>query len=283
MKEGANVPFFLSLFFCIFDIMTGAQFWTYLQQKIDKAYSAYLDNAKANALIAESMQRLVDKYWRKESLEVDADEMIPFLVKAQSVTPVTGVVKISTLLPNYMHIMYMTANYEQSFTVTAVSGTTLTAANHTLRKGDTVKFSSTSYIVTKVKGDNFDLGTAGLTTGTYKRVLVRNVKQMQSDRKGSPFHKPSIITPRFEPQTDGTSTPKSFKISPSTDLVTISVDYIRTVPLVIDVANTATTLEDFYVSKFLYRLMDECVLNFGSQTKDPMTRQMAQQDIIENP
>jgi len=25
------------------------------------------------------------------------------------------------------------------------------------------------------------------------------------------------------------------------------------------------------------------VLNFGTQTKDPMTRQMAQQDIIENP
>jgi hypothetical protein len=283
IEGGRNVPFFVSLFFRIFDIMTGAQFWTYLQQKIDKAYSAYLDNAKANALIAESMQRLVDKYWRKESLEVDADEMIPFLVKAQSVTPVAGVVKTSTLLPNYMHIMYMTANYEESFTVTAVSGTTLTAANHTLRKGDTVKFSSTSYLVTKVKGDTFDLGTGGLTTGTYKRVLVRNVKQMQSDRKGSPFHKATIITPRFEPQTDGTSTPKSFKISPSTDLVTISVDYIRTAPLVIDVANTATTLEDYYVSKFLYRLMDECVLNFGTQTKDSMTRQMAQQDIIENP
>ena len=47
--------------------MTGAQFWSYLQQKIDKAYSAYLDNAKANALIAETMQRLVDKYWRRES------------------------------------------------------------------------------------------------------------------------------------------------------------------------------------------------------------------------
>lgn len=263
--------------------MTGAQFWSYLQQKIDKAYSAYLDNAKANALIAETMQRLVDKYWKRQSLEVDADEMIPFLIKNQVVTPVAGVVKVSTLLPNYMHIMYMTANYEQSFTVTAVSGTTLTAANHTLRKGDIVKFSATSYVVSKVKGDTFNLGTAGLTTGTYKRVMVRYVKQMQSDRKGSPFHEATIITPRFEPQSDGTSTPKSFRISPSTDLVTIAVDYIRTAPLVIDVANTVTTLEDFYASKFLYRLMDECVLNFGTQTKDPMTRQMAQQDIIENP
>jgi len=112
---------------------------------------------------------------------------------------------------------------------------------------------------------------------------VRNAKQMQSDRKGSPFHKASMNTVRFEPQSDGTSTPKSFKISPSANLVTIDIDYVRTSPLVIDVANTTTTLEDYYSSKFLYRLMDECVLNFGTQTKDPMTRQMAQQDIIENP
>jgi hypothetical protein len=69
--------------------------------------------------------------------------------------------------------------------VTAVSGTTLTAANHTLRKGDTVKFGVTSYTVTKVKGDTFNLGTLSLTTGTYKRVLVRNVKQMQSEQQST--------------------------------------------------------------------------------------------------
>ena len=263
--------------------MTGAQFWSYLQQKIDKAYSAYLDNAKANALIKETMQRLVDKYWRRQSLEVDADEMIPFLVKAQNVIPVAGVVKINTLLPNYMHLMYMVTNYEVPFVVTAVSGNVYTSANHTLRKGDTVKFSSTPYTVTKVKGDTFTLSTGGLATGTYYRVVSKEAKQLQSDRKGSPFHKADMVTPRFEPQTDGTSTPKSFKISPSANLASIDVDYIRTAPLVIDVANTITTLEDYYSSKFLYRLMDECVLNFGTQTKDMPTRQMAQQDIIENP
>jgi hypothetical protein len=263
--------------------MTGAQFWSYLQQKIDKAYSAYLDNAKANALVAETMQRLVDKYWRKESLEIDADEMMPFLIKAQSVVPVAGVAKISTLLPNYMHIMHLVANYEVPIIVASISGTTITAPNHLLRKGDIVKRSGTSYTVVKVKGDTFDVGVSGLSTTSWVRVVVRNAKQMQSDRKGSPFHKASMNTVRFEPQSDGTSTPKSFKISPSANLVTIDIDYVRTPPLVIDVANTTTTLEDYYSSKFLYRLMDECVLNFGTQTKDPMTRQMAQQDIIENP
>jgi hypothetical protein len=263
--------------------MTGAQFWSYLQQKIDKAYSAYLDNTKANSLIKESMYRMVDKFWRSQSLEREADEMLSLLVKGASVTPVAGVIKISTLLPNYMHIMYIVGNYEMPFTVTAVSGTTYTSPNHTLRKGDTVKFSSTNYSVTKVKGDTFTLSTGGLATGTYYRVISKSLKQMQSDRKGSPFHKADMVTPRFEAQSDGTSTPESFKITPSANLVNTTIDYVRIPSLDIDVANTTTTLEDYYSSKFLYRLMDECVLSFGTQTKDQLTRQMAQQDIIENP
>jgi hypothetical protein len=263
--------------------MTGAQFWSYLQQKIDKAYSAYLDNTKANSLIKESMYRMVDKFWRSQSLERDADEMIPLLIKGASITPVAGIIKTSTLLPNYMHMMYIVGNWEIPLVVTAISGTTLTSVNHKLRKGQSVKFGVTTYVVQKVKGDTFDLGTSGLTTGTYYQLVSKELRQFQSDRKGSPFHKADMISPKFEPQSDGTSTPKSFKITPSTNLTTVIVDYVRTPPIDIDVANTTTTLEDYYTSEFLYRLMDECVLSFATQTKDVPTRQMAQQDIIENP
>lgn len=263
--------------------MTGAQFWSYLQQKIDKAYSAYLDNTKANSLVKESMYRMVDKFWRSQSLEREADEMFSLLIKGASITPVAGVIKISTLLPNYMHIMYLEGNWEIPFTVTSVSGTTLTAVNHTLRKGQSVKVGANTYTVVKVKGNTFDLGTTGLTPATYYQLISREVRQMQSDRKGSPFHKANMVTPRFEAQSDGTTTPESFKITPSANLATVTIDYVRIPPLDIDVANTTTALEDYYSSKFLYRLMDECVLNFGTQTKDQLTRQMAQQDLIENP
>lgn len=263
--------------------MTGAVFWSYLQQKFDKAYSTYLDSTKANRLIAESMQRLVDKLWRKQSAEVDADEMVPFVIVGASVTPVSGAVDISTLLANYMHMMYMVAEYRIPLTVTAVSGTKLTAANHTLRKGSVVRIGSTNYPVTWVKGDQFDLATTGLSTGTVHQVVVRPVAQYQSDRKGSPFHQASTQNPYFQFQNDGTGTPKSFVIYPTANLSTVSVDYIRTPPHTIDVANTTTSLLDFYSQKFLYRLMDECVLNFGAQTRDPMVRQMAAQDIIDNP
>lgn len=264
--------------------MTGAQFWSYLQQKLDKAYSAYLDTTKANALVAETMQRLVDKYWRKESLEVDADEMMPFLVKAANVVPTSGIVNIGTQLPNYMHVMYMEVVYNIPFTVTNVSGTTLTSALHTLKVGDTVFYNVSTYTVKKVKGNTFDLGTLGLSPGTYEKVITKPANQWQSDRKGNAFHKASMATPRFEPQNDITGgAPKSIKISPSTDLKSVNIDYVRTPPFTINTTDTSTQLETYYSSKFLYRLMDECVMNFAGQTKDPMTRQMAAQDIIDNP
>ena len=261
--------------------MTGAQFWSYLQQKIDKAYSAYLDNTKANGLIKESMYRLVDKYWKGLSFEREDDEMIAFMVRDLSVTPAAGIIDIKTLLPNYMHILRMGVRYEVDVVVTLVSGTTLTSANHKLRKGNTVKLSSTLYTVTKVKGDTFDLGTSGLSTGTYKQIVDKEAKQMVGDRKNGAFHKADFSTPRFESRTAGTTTPRSFKVTPAP--ATCTIDYVRVPPVDIDVANTTTILEDYYGMKFLYRLMDECVLNFGAQTKDYPTKQSAQQDIIENP
>jgi hypothetical protein len=261
--------------------MTGAQFWSYLQQKIDKTYSAYLDNTKANSLIKESMYRMVDKFWRGLSFEREDDEMVGFMIRDFAVTPAAGIIDIKTLLPNYMHILRMGVRYEVNVVVTSVAGTTLTSANHKLRKGNTVKLGVTSYTVTKVKGDTFDLGTAGLSTGTYKQIVDKEAKQMVGDRKNGAFHKADFITPRFESNSAGGVTPRSFKVTPAP--ATCTIDYIRTPAVDIDVANTTAILEDYYGMKFLYRLMDECVLNFGAQTKDYPTKQSAQQDIIENP
>jgi hypothetical protein len=261
--------------------MTGAQFWSYLQQKIDKTYSAYLDNTKANSLIKESMYRMVDKYWRGLSFEREDDEMVGFMIRDFAVTPAAGIIDIKTLLPNYMHILRMGVRYEVNVVVTNVSGTTLTSVNHKLRKGNTVKLGVTSYTVTKVKGDTFDLGTTGLSTGTYKQIVDKEAKQMVGDRKNGAFHKADFITPRFESNSAGGTTPRSFKVTPAP--ATCTIDYVRTPSVDIDVANTTVILEDYYGMKFLYRLMDECVLNFGAQTKDYPTKQSAQQDIIENP
>jgi hypothetical protein len=273
--------------------MTGAQFWSYLQQKIDKAYSAYLDNAKANALIKEAMSRLVDRYWHNLSFEIEADELVGFQLKDKTFTPVGGVyilnANISAVppaneIPYYMHMMRVLGNFEQNLTVTA-SGTTLTSVNHPLRKGSTVRFGATTYTVSKVDGNTFQAKDSGgnfaTSAGTYVYFYDREIRQMSSTRKGGSFHKANIVTPRYEFINNGASQNRMLRVTPTA--TSITVDYIRTPPYTIDVANNVILLTDYYSQKFLYYLMDECALSFAASTHDYQAKQSASQDIINNP
>jgi hypothetical protein len=274
--------------------MTGALFWTYLQQKIDKAYSAFLDNTKANSLIKESMYRLVDNMYHNLSFEKESDELVGFFLKEKVFTPTLGVCTLNAgattptppanEIPYYMHTMRILGNYEQALVVTA-SGTTLSSVNHTLRKGSTIKLSGTTYIVSKVSGNTFQAKTtAGVfatTAGTYTWMYSLELKQMSSVRKAGSFHKANIVTPRYEFINNGASALRSVRLTPTP--VTISIDYVSVPPIDISVADTTIDLKTYYSQKFLYRLMDECVLNFGAQTKDYQTKQSAMQDTINNP
>jgi hypothetical protein len=274
--------------------MTGAQFWTYLQQKIDKAYSAYLDSTKANSLIKESMYRLVDNMYHDLSFEKESDELVALFLKEKVFTPTSGICTLNfsattptppaNEIPFYMHAMRILGNYEQSLVVTA-SGNTLTSVDHTLRKGSTIKLSGTTYIVSKVSGDTFQAkttaGAFATTAGTYTWMYSLEMRQMSSTRKAGSFHKANIVTPRYEFTNNGTSQFRTLKLNPAP--ATISIDYVRVPPLDITVTDTTIELLNYYSQKFLFRLMDECVLNFGAQTKDYQTKQSAMQDIVNNP
>lgn len=274
--------------------MTGTQFWSYLQQKIDKAYSAYLDSAKANALIKEAMARLVDRYWHNLSFEIEADELIGFQLKDKTFTPVGGVYILNANattptppvneIPFYMHMMRVLGRFEQNLTVTA-SGNTLTSVNHPLRKGSTVRFSVTNYTVTKVDGDTFQAKDSGgnfaTSAGTYVYFYDREIRQMSSTRKGGSFHRANIVTPRYEFINNGTTQNRMLKVTPTA--TSITVDYIRTPPFVIDVNDGLIPLTNYYSQKFLYYLMDECALSFAASIRDYPAKQSASQDIINNP
>lgn len=273
--------------------MTGLEFWQYLQQKIDKDYSAYLDNTKAQSLIKESMYKIVDQMFHRLSFEKEADEMVAFMVTEYAVTPSSGLCTlnksksspaVASEIPYYMHMLRILATYRDTMTVTA-SGTTLSSVNHQLRKGSIVTNGATSYTVTYVKGNTFKAvdssNNYATAAGTYYHVYDMELKPMSSSRKAGSFHKANIVTPRYEFLNDGTGKNRSVKITPTP--YTAKVDYFRIPPYDIDVTNNTTLLTDYYSQKFLYSLLDECVLNFGAQTKDYQTKQSAQQDIIQNP
>jgi len=274
--------------------MTGTQFWSYLQQKIDKAYSAYLDSAKANALIKEAMARLVDRYWHNLSFEIEADELIGFQLKDKTFTPVGGVYILNANattptppvneIPYYMHMMRVLARFEQQIDVVA-NGNILTSINHPLRKGSTVRSGATNYTVTKVDGDIFQAkdssGNFATASGHYFYFYDREVRQMSSTRKGGSFHKANIVTPRYEFINNGTTQNRMLKVTPTA--VSITIDYIRTPPFVIDVNDGLIPLTNYYSQKFLYYLMDECALSFAASIRDYPAKQSASQDIINNP
>tara|TARA_R110000868_G_scaffold108426_5_gene295991 strand:+ start:1356 stop:2180 length:825 start_codon:yes stop_codon:yes gene_type:complete len=274
--------------------MTGQEFWTYLQQKIDKAYSAYLDNTKANSLIKETMYRFIDKLYHDLSFEKEGDELISLIIKDKSATPSAGICTLNASIttptppaneiPYYMHVMRVLGKYETSLAVTA-SGTTLTAVDHTLRKGSIIRNAGgTLFTVTRVNGNTF-LAYSGSVyaqaSGTYTVLVDREMKQMSSTRKAGSFHNANIVTPRYEFLNNGTSQNRTLRLTPAP--ATILIDYIRVPPLDINVADSSIELLGYYPQKFLFGLMDECVLNFGSQTKDQATRQIAMQDIMSNP
>lgn len=262
--------------------MTGVQFWSYLQQKLDKAYSAYLDNTKANSLIAEALYKTIEKMWMRMPAEKENDEMFPFLVKNETILTPAGTLANTAFTQGYLHLIRMAFNYEDVVPYTAVTSGVYTSAQHTLRKGQTIVISGSTngtngtYLVTTVRGNTFTLPVT--TDGTIKVLRTVEARQRFGDRKESIFHTTDKFNPGYEATYVGSV--KTFTLSPAP--ASVKVDYVRTPPVVIDVADT-TNLSTTYSEKMLYRIMDEAVVIFGAQSKDYQTKQSAQQDIVENP
>ena len=113
--------------------MTGQEFYLQLQQKYDKAYSQYLDNAKANRLIKESMSRLVDKLYMSLDDQKGYDELIEFIKNNTAIAVSAGSI---TLPADYLHLFRLEFIYSDTITFTGGTSGEYTAPAHTLRVGD---------------------------------------------------------------------------------------------------------------------------------------------------
>ena len=185
--------------------MTGAEFYTILQQKIDKAYSAYIDTTKADRLIRETIYRLVEKLYSGLITQKETDELWSMIAKEQAVVT-AGALAISSLT-NYSHLFSMKFVYKDQIT--------------------------------------------GFT------------------------YTPTKESPRFEL----TGTPaRQFNLTPQP--ASVIVDYMKTPT---DIVSTSGTTITVYTEKFLYRLLDECVMNYAEQVRDFELKQNVAQTIAINP
>ena len=275
--------------------MTGAQFYTLLQQKIDKAYSAYIDTGKADRIIEETIYRLCEKIYRDLDLQKEYDELWSLLIKDE-VKPVTNpYYDLIGLDRTYMHLFRVAFTFHklQSFDSVTFTGVgpyvyVFVAPGHVVRKGDSISdFAGQVGTCTKVTRTTFTVSSnLTMNTGEPVRIVIeREAKPYFSDRKIDVYHTPTIFSPKYQLQNRilGTGNTKSLYLFPTPK--SIKVDYMAQ-PTSTNgqiFTSTGSTQITAYTEKFLYRLVDECVFTYAGQVRDNELRNSSAQDIAINP
>lgn len=274
--------------------MTGAQFYTLLQQKIDKAYSAYIDTAKADRIIEDTIYRLCERIYRDLDSQKDYDELWSLLIKDEVKTVSAPYFDLSGLDRTYMHLFRVACTFNTLMgslaRVTTGSGpytTVFSASGHSARVGDQIKVLSVIGTVTKTTKLNFTVESSATIDASAPVYLVRTFEATPyfSDRKRDVYHTPTIYNPKYQLQNRvvGSANNKSLYLFPQADGIVI--DYFAQPTLATGhiFLSTGVTQITAYTEKFLYRLADECVMTYAGQVRDAELRQSSAQDIALNP
>lgn len=273
---------------------SGATFWLDLQQKYGKDYSAYYDNASANAVIAEAIVKCVEKKYSDLTSEKRTDELFTLIRTNVAYTPVSNQVSLTTVATDYLHLLALKATFEyQISNVTDATNQTpivltLNTLNN-LRDGEQIIVSGVlgntnangTRFVKKLYDDflynkftyqlfsdaKLTIPIAGNGTytsgGTATKVLSGWTKKKNSYRKISVFGEPTL-TDAFWEISGGVIT-----ILPTTENCTsVAIDYVKKITVPIDVANTTTDLELSYSKPMLYAIADETAMIIGEQSRD---------------
>jgi len=172
--------------------MTGAEFYTLLQQKIDKAYSAYIDTGKANRIIEETIYRLCERTYRDLDAQKEYDELWSLLIKDEVKTVSNPYFDLVGLDRTYMHLFRVACTFDTLLgvltRVTTGAGpytTVFTSTGHTVRVGDTIKVIAVTGVVTAATKTTFTISSATAVDPGAAVYLTRTFEATPrfSDRK----------------------------------------------------------------------------------------------------
>lgn len=274
--------------------MTGAQFYTLLQQKIDKAYSAYIDTTKADRIIEDTIYRLCERVYRDLDSQKEYDELWSLLIKDEVKSVSNPYFDLTGLDRTYMHLFRVACTYNTLLgaltRVTTGSGpysTVFSSSGHTVRVGDQIKVLSVTGTVTATTKLSFTVSSASTIDPSAAVYLVRTFEATPyfSDRKRDVYHTPTIFYPKYQLQNriNGANNNKALYLFPQPDAIIIDYFAQPTTTNGHIFVSTGSTQITAYTEKFLYRLADECVMTYAGQVRDLEQRQNAAQDIALNP
>lgn len=210
----------------------------------------------------------------------------------------SGVIDSDKVIDDYQHLYTIKCRFNgnEQKVITAITSTNpvvITIDKHNLRTGDTINISNVvssgtfpingTFTATKLGKNTISVnvdGTGGAyTSGGVGDVVYYNyATYMQSDQKITKLAEPTFNNPRVE------VAEKLLKITPDNYVCDqITIDYMRTPPVMINLVDDELELEPYYTSKFLYYIADQIVRDVASQVKDQELYATSQQDIIQNP
>lgn len=167
-------------------MLTGATLYLYLQQKIGKPYSAFLNPTRGNRLVREAMYRGVEMVYRGLDAQREYDELSVLIKTGKTYTPIANVV---SLLPAQILSVGNPGGLSPTITI-------VTRTPHWMITGSTafitgiagyVMASGTlngSWVITKISDTMFTFVATGaeITSGAYTGLaFTYNVAQTVTD------------------------------------------------------------------------------------------------------
>lgn len=152
-----------------------------------------------------------------------------------------------------------------------------TAANGTwyVKQLNELQYALYSDVDLKVKsqGNGTQVGT-----GDIAQVVTQTMRFKRSDEKHGAYGEATPLTPFFQQGKN------QIVVLPTEKRCTqIKMDYIRTLPFSIDVANTVIDLENFLPNYFWYKVVDQTAAIFSSSSRDGQLLQTSAQKLAINP
>ena len=115
-------------------------------------------------------------------------------------------------------------------------------------------------------------------SGQAKIIVSEYSTRMHSDRRIAPSSQADVWAPKY-----GISN-NSIILFPTNSICdSVKVDYMRYPPITIDVLNTTLDLEQYYDFKYLMKIVDEAVVSFMLQVREPEQAQAMNASAQMNP
>jgi hypothetical protein len=286
---------------------TGVEFGVIFDRKIDKSYSNYYNATKKNQLFKEALITAIETKYRQLDQQKEYDEINSVIKTEEVFTPTNNQLFITTAgspnISDYRHLLAVKCKYTEPLSFT-VSGATkaspivisINESNNLRDKeqiiisGVTGNTSANGTFYIKKRGSkkaelyndkNFTSPTFGnnnyVSGGSISRVHYQYAKPYISDRKISIYGRPTADHPKFEIATG------KLKLFPSDKVCSeITLDYITTTAVFVDVNNSVIDLELTYPYKFLVFVAEIAAKMFGAEVKDKEMFDFANLDTKEN-